>query len=501
MEVSQNVKQLLAYAELHGLLSGMDIILAENLILDLLQIKTPWDNGETTPQTDIDAILAPILDYALEQGLISQDTVTARDIFEGRIFTFLTPRQREIETDFKDIQKNEGIEKATDYFYSLSKATNYIKTNRIKKDVYWKHQSPYVDMEITINLSKPEKDPKDIAAAKDAPTGYPKCLLCIENVGYPGHMAHPPRQNHRILPITLGGEQWYFQYSPYSYYNEHCIPLNAQHRPIQISEATFVKLFDFLEIMPHYFVGSNADLPISGGSILSHDHFQGGRHKFPIDFAKVEKTFKIGEVHAHILAWPMSVLRLVGDKDEILKTASKILAEWRNYSNESIEILSHTNNTPHNTITPIARVNQGQYELDLVLRNNRTNDKHPLGIFHPHNEVHHIKKENIGLIEVMGLAILPGRLKGEIEDIKEILRGRREITASLDQHKDWIRELKASDKSIVSQQNAESSINDLIKHSIGNKFVEVLRHAGVFKEDMEGREAFTKFVIKCGGVC
>lgn len=495
----QYIEHLLTYAHKHGLIHAMDITLSRNLILDLLKINSPWNEQnnatDTLPPTDIDTILAPILDYACDMGFIEQNTTTQRDLFEGKIFAHLTPRQSEIETTFKNIHNTQGIECATDYFYNLSKATNYIKTNRIKKDLYWKHPTPYGDIEITINLSKPEKDPRDIAAQKEKEQSqYPKCLLCIENVGYAGHINHPPRQNHRILPITLGGEQWFFQYSPYSYYNEHCIPLNAAHIPIKISQSTFVKLFDFLEIMPHYFIGSNSDLPISGGSILSHDHFQGGKHRFALDRAKPTKTFKIGAVQASILNWPMSVIRLNGEKNDLIQTATNILSSWGSYNNQPLEIISHTQNTPHNTITPIARLNKNSYELDLVLRNNRTNNEHPLGIFHPHSHLHHIKKENIGLIEVMGLAILPGRLKKEISIIEDILNDKCCATQAPDHHKQWVTELA------MEMTNKDTCPDDVIKTSIGNKFVEVLCNAGVFKQDQQGQNAFEDFVKQSGGV-
>ena len=461
MEISAIVEQLLMYAEKHNLAEGLDITLARNLLLDLLQIPAPY-HGEPLPAVkNITEILSPLSDYAFARGLIEENTVTRRDLFEAKIMGMLIPRNNEISKKFFALKEEAGTSAATDYFYNLSAATNYIQTERIKKNLSWLTPTDFGELQITINLSKPEKDPRDIAKAlTDASATYPECLLCVENVGYAGHLNHPARQNHRIIPLTLGGEQWYFQYSPYLYYNEHCIPLNAKHVPIKIGQATFEKLFDFLEIFPHYFVGSNADLPIVGGSILSHDHFQGGRHTFPIENATVLREFSFENgVTAEIIKWPMSVLRLKStDRNLLTKTAVHILGKWRGHADG--DIIPYSGSTPHNTITPIARIKQG-YELDLVLRNNRTCEEHPDGIFHPHQNVHHIKKENIGLIEVMGLAILPGRLADTLPIDAEELR-RRELY-------------------------------------IGENFLEALTHAGVYKTTQGGLAGFEKFIKLCGG--
>ncbi|MCL1863142.1 MAG: UDP-glucose--hexose-1-phosphate uridylyltransferase [Defluviitaleaceae bacterium] len=444
-----SIEPLLKYAENEGLISGLDIILARNLLLDLLDIKNPADSDFDTTKS-LSNILAPIFEYA------GCKTITECDLLEGRIMGILTPRQQEVTTKFYSLLQKQGD--ALDYFYKLSCATNYIKTERIKKNLAWKHNTDFGELEITINLSKPEKDPKEIAQAitqKDV--SYPKCLLCIENVGYAGHINHPARQNHRIIPIDLCGEDWYLQYSPYAYYTEHCIPLCGEHRPISINKTTFEKLLAFLELFPHYFVGSNADLPIVGGSILNHDHFQGGRYNFPIEKAKSIKSYTLMGIKAEILKWPMSAIRLKSKNSKhIINASTAILEKWRGYSDESVGIFAHSGNTPHNTITPIARINaDGEYEFDLVLRNNRTSEEYPDGIFHPHPHVHHIKKENIGLIEVMGLAILPGRLAQEVE--------------------------KAPDEQ---------------KNYMGEVFLEVLTHAGVFK--CTKAEAFMKFMTACG---
>jgi len=457
MEPHMNIERLLKYAENHGLITGLDIIIARNTLLELFDC--PPFEGETAGDfCDLDAILNPLLDYAHEKGLIEHNNTTCRDLFEGKIMGILTPSQAEVEATFLSLEKSKGIQAATDYFYTLSSDTNYIKTKRIQKNLHWMHKTDFGELEITINLSKPEKDPKEIAlAGQAASTNYPKCLLCIENVGFAGNINHPARQNHRIVPVALGGEDWFLQYSPYLYYNEHCIPLCAQHRPIAINASTFDRLLDFLERFPHYFVGSNADLPIVGGSLLSHDHFQGGRHTFPIEKARAIKAYTIMGVHAEMIKWPMSVIRLKSKcRQKITAAAVAILEKWKNYEDASADIIPYSGDTPHNTITPIARMNAaGEYEFDLVLRNNRTTEQYPDGIFHPHPHVHHIKKENIGLIEVMGLAILPGRLASDV-------------------------------------LNAPS--RKALEAEIGDIFLEVLTHAGVFKTCDKGFEAFERFI-------
>ena len=459
MSITLSIDQLLKYAENHGLVSGSDIIMSRNLLLDLLKINQPatYDSG-LCHDTDLESILAALLQYAYENGLIEDNTTTYRDLFESKIMGILTPRHAEVIAKFNAFSNKAD---AVNYFYALSKATNYIKTARIQKNLRWMHPTECGELEITINLSKPEKDPKEIAKALTATEKtYPKCLLCVENVGFAGHINHPSRQNHRIIPITLGDEDWYLQYSPYAYYNEHCIPLCGQHRPIAIHRGTFEKLLDFLQLFPQYFVGSNADLPIVGGSILNHDHFQGGRHKFPIEKAAAYAEYTLMGVKAELIKWPMSVIRLSSKhRSEIVNAATDILAKWRGYEDETVNIIPYSGKTPHNTVTPIARINsQNEYEFDLVLRNNRTNADYPDGIFHPHPHVHHIKKENIGLIEVMGLAILPGRLATQLN---------------------------------VTDRSGEMAY-------IGETFHEVLKHAGVFKSDSSGMEAFHRFLKTCG---
>jgi len=459
MNISVLTEQLLQYAEKRRLIGATDIIFTRNRLLDLLQAQ-PYDrdDDEIPPCENLMEILDPMLDYAYTTGLFAENTVTHRDLFEGKIMDILTPRPSEVIDSFYNLESKENMQAATDHFYKLSQDTNYIKTQRIAKNLHWLHPTEFGELEITINLSKPEKDPKEIALAREMPsTSYPKCLLCIENVGFAGHMNHPARQNHRIIPIKLGGQEWFFQYSPYLYYNEHCIPLCGTHIPICISEKTFENLLDFLDIFPHYFVGSNADIPIVGGSMLTHDHYQGGQHTFPIEKAGAVKEFTLCGIQAQIVKWPMSVLRLKSnDRKRLTSLAGKVLAQWKQYQDASVDIIPFTDDTPHNAITPIARINTaGEYELDLVLRNNRTSEEFPDGIFHPHPHVHHIKKENIGLIEVMGLAILPGRLAEEVTNAE-------------------------------SRQEVEKYMGDI--------FLEVLTHAGVFKLNDTGLAAFERFI-------
>ncbi|MCX8169814.1 MAG: UDP-glucose--hexose-1-phosphate uridylyltransferase, partial [Candidatus Methanomethyliaceae archaeon] len=428
---AMEIERLLNFAMENKMIEQWDIVPSRNALMDLLKITEPY--GGKVPAEKLEKpteILDNILDYAAETGIIEIDTVTYRDLLDAKIMGILMPRQSEVIRSFNNTAKEQGIETATDDFYNLSKASNYIRMDRIQKNLYWLSETEYGNLEITVNLSKPEKDPRDIAAAKSLPqASYPKCLLCIENVGYAGNVNHPARQNHRVIPVNINNEQWYFQYSPYVYYNEHCILFKEEHIPMQISDRSFNRLFDFVEQFPHYFVGSNADLPIVGGSILSHDHFQGGRHVFPMETASIDKTFshlKYADVKVSIVKWPMSVIRLSSkDKGKLKQLSVQILNSWREYSDEKVEILAYSNKdgklVPHNTITPIARMNkEGEFEIDLVLRNNRTSDEHPDGIFHPHQELHHIKKENIGLIEVMGLAVLPARLGKKLKDIEKV---------------------------------------------------------------------------------
>ena len=449
-------------------------------------------NGETA----LEDILAGMLEYACEKGLLPDDSIVYRDLFDTKIMGLLMPRPSEVIGQFWKIYKEESPQAATDYYYKLSQDADYIRRYRIAKDVKWVTATPYGDLDITINLSKPEKDPKTIAAAKNAKqSGYPKCLLCKENEGYAGRVNHPARQNHRIIPVTINGSNWGFQYSPYVYYNEHCIVFNSEHVPMKIEHATFCKLFDFVKQFPHYFVGSNADLPIVGGSILSHDHFQGGRYEFAMAKAPLESRFTVKDfpdVEAGIVKWPMSVIRLSGtDTERIIALADRILNAWRGYTDEAAFIYAETDGEPHNTITPIARKRGERYELDLVLRNNITTEEHPLGVYHPHAKLHHIKKENIGLIEVMGLAVLPARLKGEIAELKKAILNGEDLRAneSLAKHADWVDEFKTGYEKIDA-----SNIDRIIEDEIGKVFMQVLEDAGVYKCTPEGRAAFERFL-------
>ena len=434
-----------------------------------------------------------LLDWAVENGRI-EDGTTSRDLFDTELMGRLTPRPSQVIRAFRT-RYEESPEAATDWYYQFSQDTDYILRYRIAKDVKWVAPTPYGDLDITINLSKPEKDPRAIAAAKTAPQGgYPKCQLCRENEGYAGRMNHPARQNHRISPITIDGKDWFFQYSPYVYYNEHCIVFNGQHVPMKIDRSAFRKLLDFVKQFPHYFVGSNADLPIVGGSILSHDHFQGGRYTFAMEKAPVEKEVSFPgfeNVECGIVKWPMSVIRLrSADDDRLVDLAEKILTTWRGYTDEAAFIFAETDGEPHNTITPIARMRDGKFELDLVLRNNITTEEYPLGVYHPHQELHHIKKENIGLIEVMGLAVQPSRLKGELADLADAFVEGRDIRAdeALEKHNHWAEELKT--RYTFTKENAM----DILQKEVGVVFATVLEHAGVYKCTDEGRTAFLRFI-------
>ena len=434
-----------------------------------------------------------LLDWAVENGRIEDDT-TSRDLFDTELMGRLTPRPSQVIRAFRT-RYEESPEAATDWYYQFSQDTDYILRYRIAKDVKWVAPTPYGDLDITINLSKPEKDPRAIAAAKTAPQGgYPKCQLCRENEGYAGRMNHPARQNHRIIPITIDGKDWFFQYSPYVYYNEHCIVFNGQHVPMKIDRSAFRKLLDFVKQFPHYFVGSNADLPIVGGSILSHDHFQGGRYTFAMEKAPVEKAVSFPgfeDIECGIVKWPMSVIRLrSADDDRLVDLAEKILTTWRGYTDEAAFIFAETDGEPHNTITPIARMRDGKFELDLVLRNNITTEEYPLGVYHPHQELHHIKKENIGLIEVMGLAVQPSRLKGELADLADAFVEGRDIRAdeALEKHNHWAEELKT--RYTFTKENAM----DILQKEVGVVFATVLEHAGVYKCTDEGRTAFLRFI-------
>ena len=490
------VKKLVQYGLDTGLITEVDRIYATNQILDVLKLDDYEDTDISGEEIGLEQVLEELMDYAHETGVLPEDSVTYRDLFDTRLMNCLMPRPSEVVDKFWRHYENSPVE-ATDYFYKLSQDSNYIRRYRVCKDLKWKAETKFGDLDITVNLSKPEKDPKAIAAAKLAKqSGYPKCLLCMENVGYAGRANHPARNNHRVIPITVNNSQWGFQYSPYVYYNEHCIVFNSQHIPMKIEHKTFEKLFSFVEQFPHYFVGSNADLPIVGGSILSHDHFQGGNYEFAMAKAPVERTFTVKgyeDIQSGIVKWPMSVIRLSHkDYHRIIELADVILAKWRGYTDEAAFIYAETDGEPHNTITPIARKRGDNYELDLVLRNNITTEEHPLGVYHPHAELHHIKKENIGLIEVMGLAVLPSRLKGELEQLARAIVAGEDIRKDevLEKHADWVDEFLPK---YASQVN-EDTIMDILQKEVGIVFGKVLEHAGVYKRNAEGAAAFDRFI-------
>ncbi len=496
VNINLEINRLINFALNKKLIAAEDVIYSTNMLLGTLNLNEfEFIKAEENLETPA-PILENILDYACEKDLL-ENTTTERDLFDTKIMNCIMPRPSEVINKFNELY-NSSPESATEYYYNLSIASNYIRKDRIDKNIIWKAPTEYGDLDITINLSKPEKDPRDIAKAKlIKSSSYPKCLLCKENEGFYGTLNHPARQTHRIIPLDFGENQKYFlQYSPYTYYNEHCIILNDNHMPMKINRDTFRNLLIFTDILPHYFAGSNADLPIVGGSILSHDHYQGGHYTFAMEKAPVEKSYSISgydDVEIGRVKWPMSVIRLSSkNRNILLDLADRILTSWRNYSDESVNILSHTENEPHNTITPISRKRNGKYELDLVLRNNRTSAEHPLGIFHPHNEVHHIKKENIGLIEVMGLAVLPARLKTELNILKDkLINNVADISneESVSKHSDWYKYLLKKYPNI-SSDNAY----DILKSEVGFKFLEVLCHAGVFKRNEQGLAAFDKFV-------
>lgn len=490
--LSEKIAALVQYGISAGLVPECERIYTTNLLLDLFH-EDDYEEPDSIPEEPLEDILKELLDEACRRELIP-DSITYRDLFDTRLMNCLLPRPAQVHKEFWERYKK-SPEEATGYFYKFSQDSDYIRRYRICRDQRWKTASEYGDMDITINLSKPEKDPKAIAAARNAKaSSYPKCQLCMENEGYAGRVNHPARENHRIIPITINGSGWGFQYSPYVYYNEHCIVFNGQHIPMKIDRGTFCKLFDFVKLFPHYFVGSNADLPIVGGSILSHDHFQGGHYEFAMAKAPVEKTFKVTgfeDVEAGIVKWPMSVIRLkAADSDRIIELADKILNRWRSYTDEDAFIYANTDGEPHNTITPIARKRGEYFELDLVLRNNITTEEHPLGVYHPHAGLHHIKKENIGLIEVMGLAVLPARLKEEMELLKKAILEGQDLHKDevLEKHADWVDEFKAAYEKIDA-----SNIDDIIQKEIGIVFMQVLTDAGVYKRDEAGRQAFDRF--------
>ena len=485
------IDSLVNYAVSCGLGEDVDRRVLTNRLLDILRLDDYIPSDKPLVE-DIEEILGGILDYAVSAGLCDEG-ITARDIFDTRIMGAVTPMPREVVAKFRSLYAEDPV-KATDWYYKFSCDTDYIRRYRIKKDMRWKYPCEYGELDITINLSKPEKDPKAIAAAKSAPqTAYPKCQLCVENEGYAGRMNHPARANHRILPIEVCGEDWFLQYSPYVYYNEHCIVFNSQHIPMKIDRSAFAKLLSFVGSFPHYFVGSNADLPIVGGSILSHEHFQGGHYTFAMENAPVEDTLTFNgyeDIQAGIVKWPMSVIRLSGnDPERIADLAEKILAAWRGYSDETVGVVAFSDGEPHNTITPIARRRGEAYELDLVLRCNITTPEHPMGLFHPHADKHHIKKENIGLIEVMGLAVLPSRLKAELTALAQAAAEGRDVSddEALSKHAQWLKELKT--KHTFTSENAL----DIILEETGRVFAAVLEDAGVYKNTPEGRKAFLRF--------
>ncbi len=490
--INDSIEKLVNYALEKGLVEECDRVWAENVLLSAMGADTFSRPADTAGCGKLETILDELTAYAVEKNQID-NSITEKDLFTSRIMGLLTPRPSEVVHAFES-RYAEGPERATDYYYELSRASDYIRTYRVAKDLKWKSQTEYGELDITINLSKPEKDPKAIAAAGRAKaSGYPKCLLCREAEGYAGRIDYPGRANHRLIPIQLNGENFFLQYSPYVYYNEHCIVLNSRHVPMKINKDAFLKLLDFVDRFPHYFLGSNADLPIVGGSILSHDHFQGGHYTFAMEKAAVETELRFNgfeDVTAGIVKWPMSVIRLrAGDKRRIAELADRILTAWRGYSDESVSVFAETNGEPHNTITPIARRRGADFEMDLVLRNNLTTPEYPLGLFHPHQELHHIKKENIGLIEVMGLAVLPARLKNELGELRELLLADGDVSGSPScaKHARWVEELKA--RHTFTAENTE----DILQQEVGTVFSKVLEHAGVFKRDDGGREAFLRF--------
>ncbi len=493
--IDSYILALVDYALDKQLIEKEDYFYAVNAVLGVMQLDSIDFDVQPVKTDSLEEILSALISNAVERG-VCDDNFTAYDLFDTKLMGVFTPFPSTVRKTFTQLYKEDSV-KATDWYYNLSKNTNYIRAERVARDKKWTYGCEYGTLDITINLSKPEKDPRAIAAAKNAPqSNYPKCQLCAENEGYAGRMNHPARQNHRIIPVTINNSDWFFQYSPYVYYNEHCIVFNGQHVPMKIEKATFGKLLDFVKQFPHYFVGSNADLPIVGGSILSHDHFQGGNYTFTMAKAGIEKelTFKgFEDVQAGIVNWPMSVIRLSSDNtDRMIELADKILLQWREYTDVDAFIFAYTEDTPHNTITPIARKRGDKFELDLVLRNNITTEERPLGVYHPNPKLHHIKKENIGLIEVMGLAVLPGRLNKELSQLKDAILAGADIRgdAALSIHADWIDELKAQ------YTFDENNTEEILKQEVGKVFKQVLEDAGVYKCTQEGRAAFMRFVDK-----
>ncbi len=492
--VDDAISKLISYAERTGLIEPCDRVWAVNSILDVLKLDSYTEPDQAWGEIELAGVLEELLDDAYARGVLTENSVVYRDLFDTEIMGRLTPRPGEVRERFR-LYYEESPKKATDWFYQFSQDTNYIRRDRIARDMQWKAPTEYGELDITINLSKPEKDPKAIAAAKNLPaSAYPRCQLCAENEGYAGRVNHPARQNHRIVPITINNSPWFLQYSPYVYYNEHCICLNSEHVPMKIDRACFGKLLDFVGQFPHYFVGSNADLPIVGGSILAHDHFQGGRYTFAMETAPVEREVSFPgfeDVKAGIVKWPMSVIRITcAQPERLIELADKILTAWRGYTDEAAVIFAETDGVPHNTITPIARRRGADYELDLVLRNNLTTEEHPLGLYHPHAELHHIKKENIGLIEVMGLAVLPARLKAELAAVADCLAAGGDLRGSelTEKHADWAESFRRN--YTITADNAL----DIVQKETGVVFAKVLEHAGVYKRDSAGQKAFLRFI-------
>ena len=491
--IYESIKKIVTYALESGLIEKEDTVYMTNRVLELLSLDEYEEPAESYTDVDLEATLKEILDFAVEKGIIAADT-TSRDLFDTKLMSIFAPAPSQVIKTFNALYE-ESPEKATDFYYKFSGDTDYIRRYRIKRDLKWKSESDYGEIDITVNLSKPEKSPEEIAAAKLAKqSGYPKCLLCPENEGYAGRMNHPARQNHRIIPITIDNSEWGLQYSPYVYYNEHCIVFNKAHTPMKINKSAFRKLFDFVKLFPHYFIGSNADLPIVGGSILSHEHFQGGHYDFAMAKAEIEKSFTVKgfeDITCGIVKWPMSVIRISGkDTDRLCDLADRILTVWRGYTDEECFIYAETDGEKHNTITPIARKRGDNFEMDLVLRNNITTKEHPMGVFHPHSELHNIKKENIGLIEVMGLAVLPSRLKTELALLKDAILSGADIRANetIAKHADWVDTFKAG--YTFTEENTE----DILKKEVGTVFAKVLEHAGVYKRDEKGFQGFMRFV-------
>lgn len=492
--INRLITELVSYGNRAGLVADEDQVYVTNQLLELFDV-IEYEPAEVHEKRELVEILEDLLDYAWEQRILKENTVTMRDLYDTKIMGKLTPAPSVVRRQFADLYSMDP-KLATNFYYKFSQATNYIRKDRIAKDEKWVTETEYGRIDITINLSKPEKDPREIAKAGQAKkSGYPSCLLCVENEGYAGHYSHPARQNHRLIPIQLDGEDYFLQYSPYVYYNEHCIVFNGEHTPMKIDRAAFIKLFDFVKQFPHYFLGSNADLPIVGGSILSHDHFQGGNYTFAMAKAQIEHPFTIPgyeDVESGIVKWPLSVLRIRHrDEKRLIDLADHVLAVWRDYTDEDAFIFAHTDGEPHNTITPIARKVGGTYELDLTLRNNITTEEHPLGVYHPHAKLHHIKKENIGLIEVMGLAVLPSRLKDEMALLKEAILAGRDIASdeTLEKHADWVAAFLPRYDHVT-----EENIEEILQQEIGKVFVQVLEDAGVYKHTEEGRNAFLRFL-------